>query len=89
MSSSPTKQGEIMAMGIPVICNACIGDTDTIVKKYNAGVVSKGNYANTIAEMGNFKTSAEDIRSGAIDFFSLKKGVDRYANVYQSLFEKV
>jgi hypothetical protein len=32
-ASSPTKQGEIMAMGIPLICNYGVGDTDEIVKK--------------------------------------------------------
>jgi hypothetical protein len=30
-ASSPTKQGEIMAMGIPIVCND-IGDTGKIVK---------------------------------------------------------
>jgi glycosyltransferase involved in cell wall biosynthesis len=39
MSSSPTKQAEIMAMGIPVFCNTKVGDTASIVTKYKSGIV--------------------------------------------------
>ncbi len=38
-SSSPTKHGEIMAMGIPVITNSGVGDVADIVEKYNSGFV--------------------------------------------------
>ena len=38
-ASSPTKQGEIMAMGIPVICNDNVGDTSVVVKRFNSGLV--------------------------------------------------
>jgi len=45
MSSSPTKKGEIMSMGIPVICNTGIGDTDDIANKYDADyIVHKFEY---------------------------------------------
>ena len=37
--SSPTKQGELMAMGIPIICNSGVGDVDFIVEKYQSGIV--------------------------------------------------
>ncbi|RYZ27156.1 MAG: glycosyltransferase, partial [Sphingobacteriales bacterium] len=33
-ASSPTKQGEIMAMGKPVVCNASVGDTEKVVTDY-------------------------------------------------------
>ena len=38
-SSSPTKHGEIMAMGIPLITNSGVGDVQTIVEKYHSGLV--------------------------------------------------
>ena len=38
-SSSPTKHGEIMAMGIPLITNGGVGDVEEIVLKYNSGIV--------------------------------------------------
>src|SRR6185437_1384551 len=40
-SSSPTKHGEIMAMDIPVITNAGVGDVADIVEKYQSGIVMK------------------------------------------------
>ena len=39
LSSSPTKQGELMGMGIPIICNSGVGDVDLIVEKYQSGYV--------------------------------------------------
>src|SRR5206468_9429079 len=39
MSSSPTKHGEIMAMGIPVITNSGVGDVEEIIEKYKSGFV--------------------------------------------------
>src|SRR5690348_4706195 len=38
-SSSPTKHGETMAMGIPVITNDGVGDVANIVEKYQSGIV--------------------------------------------------
>ena len=32
-ASSPTKMGEIMNMGIPIICNAGVGDVDSIMNQ--------------------------------------------------------
>lgn len=85
-ASSPTKQGEIMAMGIPVICNQGIGDTDLIVNKYYAGGVisSFTNYEYKLAiEHLNFKR--EDTIYGAKEFFSLDAGVENYYSIYQQI----
>ena len=38
LSSSPTKMGELMAMGIPIICNSKIGDVEEIIRSNNAGL---------------------------------------------------
>jgi glycosyltransferase involved in cell wall biosynthesis len=71
-----------MAMGVPVICNAGVGDTDKIVHDYNAGIVL--NELNDAAYR-KLDFPAHDhvaLRRGAIDFFSLEEGVNRYAAVY-------
>lgn len=82
-ASSPTKQGELMAMGIPVICNAGVGDTDATVQNFNSGIVipklEKKSYAINLTEQTFDKTQ---IRNGAISFFELKKGVDSYFHAY-------
>lgn len=86
-ASSPTKQGEIMAMGIPLICNAGVGDTDSIVNKYSAGVVlpamNETNYAENTSVLETF--NKEKTMQGASEFFSLEKGVQKYLEVYQHI----
>jgi len=87
ISSSPTKQGEIMAMGIPVICNSGVGDTDKIIELYKAGIVIKNqNFNDAIQSILNgIEFNKYDIRAGAIDYFSLNKGVDQYTKVYSDI----
>ncbi len=88
-ASSPTKQGEIMAMGKPVICNSGVGDTDHIIDKYHSGILIKEfsdtAYDKAIIETMNKKFDRTEIRSGAIDFFSLEKGIKQYADVYSKV----
>lgn len=92
MSSSPTKHGEIMAMGIPVITNAGVGDVKEIVTRYQAGYVvddfSDGSFNKIIDQIvaGNpFNKSA--IRDGAKEFYSLQNAVKSYCKVYEKIFE--
>lgn len=88
-ASSPTKQGEIMAMGVPIICNSGIGDTDLIVEKYRAGKsisnFDKINYQNALS-IDDFKQS-ETIK-GAVEYFSLESGASKYESIYRSILEK-
>ena len=91
ISSSPTKHGEIMAMGIPVITNCGIGDVDEIITKYNSGylVDDFSDLAfNTIADKIVIENSfsKKNIRDGAEDFYSLDIAVERYRNVYAKIF---
>ncbi len=86
-ASSPTKQGEIMAMGIPLICNAGVGDTDRIVEKYHSGKIisefSDEAYSIAIDDNGTF--NRERTMEGAREYFSLKEGVKNYLNVYKTI----
>lgn len=83
-ASSPTKQAELMAMGIPVICNSGVGDTDEIIERHQSGIVIKElnrkNYE--IINLSAFKSNAEDLRKGATEVFSLKNGVALYWECY-------
>jgi glycosyltransferase involved in cell wall biosynthesis len=84
-ASSPTKQGEIMAMGIPVVCNTNVGDTDKIITDFNSGVLVKefntASYAAAVERMQQ-PYSEQEIIHGANEYFSLANGIDRYAAVY-------
>jgi glycosyltransferase involved in cell wall biosynthesis len=88
-ASSPTKQGEIMALGKPIICNDNVGDTGFVINQYNAGVVvsqfSEEAYKKKIKELKQKSFNACGIRNGAEEFYSLTKGVDRYEEVYRQL----
>jgi len=89
IASSPTKQGEIMAMGVPVICNIGIGDTDMIIRAYNSGLLinqlieSAYDQAISVYHQAHFESSA--IRKGAVHHFSLDEGIHRYKSVYERI----
>lgn len=88
--SSPTKQGELMAMGIPVICNKGVGDMDEIIIKYNSGVIIEIDKIVSLNIQNILQKSfeKEQIRKGSIDYFSLKKGVKNYLEIYDKLLNK-
>lgn len=87
IASSPTKQGEIMAMGVPLICND-IGDSGIIVESSGAGIVL--NQLNDTAfdkaiEQLNASSgmSKAGIREGAIKYFDLQTAISSYHEAYQ------
>ena len=89
-ASSPTKQGELMGMNLWHICNSGVGDVDTIVEQANCGVVVKDfttkAYQTAIKELLQKTTQTNlHIRQQAFQFYSLERGVQLYAEVYQHL----
>ncbi len=89
-ASSPAKQGEIMSMGIPIICNSNIGDIDQIIRDSNAGAIVRSftneDYDFVIEKIPRLlELSKEKIRKTAIHIFSLEKGIRRYNDVYESI----
>ena len=85
LGSSPTKQGETMAMKIPIICNSGIGDSDEIIEKYKAGkILSSLNQASfENCDLNSLEFDADKTREGATKHFSLEKGVQSYLEAYQ------
>lgn len=86
-ASSPTKQGELMAMGVPIICNGGVGDTERVIKEYKAGIVidefNDQAYESTDLNFSDF--DLELTKKGAKEFYGLEKGVKSYLSVYQKL----
>lgn len=89
-ASSPTKQGEIMAMGVPIICNDGVGDTDFVIHKYSAGAVtdSFSSEAYQKAWEDFVQADKDKMKEGAKEFYSLASGVEKYYSVYQKIYEK-
>ncbi len=93
-ASSPTKQGELMAMGVPVICNAGVGDTAEIVERYRAGVVVRGfseeDFVGVASRWEELLTLDKTrIREGAREYYDLNRGLDAYEEVYAGITEGV
>lgn len=86
LASSPIKQAEFMSMGIPIICNAGVGDTKEIVLQHNAGYVFD-KMTLTAFEKFNFKDLSfekEKTINAATTIFSLQKGVEMYNTIYNT-----
>lgn len=89
-ASSPTKQGELMGMGVPIICNAGIGDSDEIIREFKSGFLinefTNDNYDVAVAHVDQLlKIDKRNIREGARAIYSLEKGVNSYKAVYEKL----
>jgi len=89
-SSSPTKHGEIMAMGIPVITNSGVGDVDEIVEKYHSGIVLNElnesefkSIVEVISKGNNFDRN--EIRKGAKEFYNLDNAIEKYREIYNQV----
>lgn len=88
-ASSPTKMGELLSMGIPIITNAGVGDVDSIIQDTKCGVnISDFNvqgYQKAISDLlENSNLYKSNTVNAAQHYFSLKDGVEKYAWVYNS-----
>jgi glycosyltransferase involved in cell wall biosynthesis len=88
-ASSPTKQGEIMGMGIPLICND-IGDTGSIVTQSDAGILvkdfSQATYKRVTGKLESLLQHNKEIsRTSAYKYYDLQNGVASYKKIYRQL----
>lgn len=88
-ASSPTKMGELLSMGIPVITNSGVGDVDKIIHETKCGIVisdfNRKEYQQAIFDLlENRNLYLNNTVSTANSYFSLKEGVEKYATVYNA-----
>jgi glycosyltransferase involved in cell wall biosynthesis len=94
--SCPTKFGESLACGLPVVINSGIGDTEEIVRKERIGVVinefSPRGYKKAAEELKILLSEKDELRyrcrSVAERYFSLDCGIGQYEQIYHSLITK-
>lgn len=92
-ASSPTKNAEYLACGLPIIINAGIGDSDELVNLWNAGILIDDfndeafrNAWIAIEKMANDPDVKSKARSIATDVFDLEAvGAERYARLYEAV----
>ncbi len=90
ISSSPTKLGEILAKGIPVICNSKVGDVQEIVTSTKGGLIldnlDNQSYLRVINEIPRMLLmDSMNIRNKAFEYYSLNKAVDKYEECYKTI----
>ena len=88
--SSPTKHGEILGLGIPVICNSGVGDIKEIVQSTNSGLLveefTEESYQKTINQIPELlKRPKQQFREAAFKWYSLETGIERYFKVYSQI----
>ena len=94
LSSSPTKLGEVLSMGIPVITNNGVGDVGPIVKRAGGGIVIDDFTTATYNEIVNaipalLRIDPCQLRNNARDIYSLDSGIEKYRRAYEEVFRNV
>jgi glycosyltransferase involved in cell wall biosynthesis len=94
LASSPTKNGEYLACGLPIVINAGVGDSDALADESRAAILIRDfnevdfNAAWTkIAEVvsdPNIRTRARELAEKVFDLESV--GGERYAQLYEAVF---
>ena len=95
LASSPTKNGEYLACGLPLILNAGIGDSDALASDWNVGALvtefTDENYSQAIDKIEQLARDPEirnKARSVANHLFDLKSvGTERYTQLYERVLE--
>jgi glycosyltransferase involved in cell wall biosynthesis len=94
-SSSPTKIAEYLASGLPVVCNAGVGDLDKLIEEKRVGVLLRefnpAAYLKALNEMEVMrreKNLGERLRAVARQEFDLASvGRTRYRRLYERLLD--
>lgn len=91
-ANSPTKFAEYLAMGLPVVINYGIGDTEAIVESNNIGVVIRdfteqcyNDAIDKLMQLLQDKQVRFRCRKIAEEQFSLESGVEKYWRIYNKL----
>ncbi len=91
LASSPTKYGEYLACGLPLVINGGIGDSDVLVEEFHAGALvrefdadSYRRAANEVEKLSAQPDTRERNRAVAQQLFDLESvGAKRYAELYE------
>src|SRR5690606_1156183 len=92
LGSSPTRMGEILGCGLPIVANEGVGDVARIIRDYRVGVLASGPSA---AEMETAWDELQDLladpdlparcRQAAEEVFSLEAGTQAYSSLYADI----
>jgi len=87
---SPTKQAEFLSLGVPIITNSGIGDSEEILEKNDVGIIIKefkrDHYQKAVEQIPiMLKKPKNEIVNIAEKYFNLEQGIDTYNLLYNDL----
>ena len=90
IASSPTKMGEIMNLGIPIICNTGVGDVEKIMNECMPELLvnelNKKEYNRIInLILNNYKFDQQKILKTSVKYYSLTNGIKKYTDIYTQI----
>jgi glycosyltransferase involved in cell wall biosynthesis len=95
LATSPVKLAEYLACGLPVVINAGVGDSDTLISTERVGAVvrrfDETEYREVLSTLGAMvcTEARQRARRVAEQFFDVRRvGVDRYARLYERLLDR-
>ena len=89
-ASSPTKNAEYLACGLPFIANRGVGDVDKLIEENGVGALiyafSEDEFIRALNEVATLGDISDKCRSVAAELFDLETvGGQRYRRLYQDL----
>lgn len=90
-AAMPTKIGEFLACGRPIVVNKGLGDMDQFIAEFDAGVILDGSHKNLVdgaAKLAQLLSDSETTlrcRALAEKYFNMDVGASRYLNLYAQI----
>jgi hypothetical protein len=92
-AAMPTKIGEFLACGRPMVVNKGLGDMDKFIEEFEAGVILDGspeNLEESATKLVNLVLDPETpvrCRALAEKYFSMEKGAQKYLDLYSQMLK--
>ena len=91
-ASSPVKQGEMLAMGLPVLCNRGVGDTDQVIEEIDESLLvdafNEVNYEKVLRVLKDKKYRESLVpmcKATANRWFDVNHGIETYHSIYTKI----
>ena len=90
-AAMPTKVGEFLACGRPIVVNKGLGDMDQFIEEFNVGVILDGTPNNLMESATKLVSLISDTqtphrcRTLAEKYFSMDIGADKYLDLYSKM----
>lgn len=93
----PTKFGELLAAGVPVVTNTGVGDVEEIMRQEDVGILlrgfSKEDLTSAARQVAATVPVSSELRHSCVEaaarHFALGHGVSHYLSVYEGLLDAV